>query len=34
MLVRVALFAMAGLPFQGYRLNEFTRCFLVVRFMR
>jgi hypothetical protein len=26
MLVRAALFAMAVLPFQGYRLNEFT-CF-------
>ena len=27
MLVRVALFAIAVLPFQGHRLNEFTSCF-------
>jgi len=27
MLVRVALFAIAVLPFQGHRLNEFTLCF-------
>ena len=27
MLVRVALFAMAVLPFQGHRLTEFTPCF-------
>jgi hypothetical protein len=32
MLVRVALFAMAVLPFKGHRLNEFTPDSLVVRF--
>jgi hypothetical protein len=32
MLVRVAFFAMAVLPFQGYRLNEFTPFLLEVRF--